>query len=459
MYNLILVPSLFCPANCKYCFGPKHNIESPSGGCENKPMDVGTIEYALDFALRLSVEKGLPLQSDDASGGCVRVIFHGGEPLSAGISFFKETLPRIIEKVSRQHLSKVLPSDKDKKTTPLAIEAAHSAVEFSIQSNLWLLTEDMCKLFAEYRVSLGVSIDGPEEITDAQRGRGYFQKTMDAIDMARRHGISVSCLCTFTRYSAAHSDEVYDFFVQNSLDFSFHQAVPSLNEREEDLWSLCPEEYGELLISLLERYIQQETKTFIGQPQGVAPTRHTQQPPKIKIDTLDSLCQGVAAGKGGICTFTDCLGDFLAIAPDGGIYPCQRFIDSTLGKENNGFCLGNVRNCQDIHSLKAHPFWQYLRQRQDAVNNKVLLPEGCSSCTYLSFCRGGCAYNALASGNKSSKDPYCLAYKRIYGHIIERAMSEVFSEENLTCVVKEGGGLIKKGRLLEIMKGRSQDTE
>ena len=78
MYNLILVPSLFCPASCKYCFGPNQGIgnvpykgEYPSGMYENRTMDASTIEYALDFALRL-IEKphlieGLPLCSKHVS--------------------------------------------------------------------------------------------------------------------------------------------------------------------------------------------------------------------------------------------------------------------------------------------------------------------------------------------------------------------------------------------------------
>ncbi len=387
MHNLILVPSLFCPANCQYCFGPDKDTAS---------MDINTIEYALDLALRLIEER-------NDSSRRIRIIFHGGEPLSAGISFFKQALPQIARRFQ------------------------DSIVEFSLQSNLWLLTEGMCQLFAEYGVGLGVSLDGPEEITDVQRCKGYFQKTMNAINMARRHDIPTACLATFTRYSAKHMNKVYDFFVQEGLDFNFHQAVALLNKEKEDLWSLHPEEYGELLVNLFERYIE--------------------QPPGIKIDTLDSLCQSVAAGRGCICTFSDCLGDFFAIAPDGGIYPCQRFIAQEDSISGNGFCLGNVHDCLDIFDLKSHPFWQQLKQRQDVITD-----DDCSNCTYLSLCRGGCVYNTLSMGNKSPKDPYCPAYKRIYGHIIDRAMSEVFSEENLSLAVKEGGGLIKKGRLLELMR-------
>ncbi len=449
MYNLIIVPSLFCPASCKYCFGPNqgignipHRVSSSGRGnsscwSESKIMDLITIEYALDFALRLIDEPYLSEKEDIRS--YIRVIFHGGEPLSAGITFFKEALPQIVKRFQASIVNKVKKENLLSKETHLKVNATHPVVEFSLQSNLWMLTEDMCRLFAEYGVGLGVSLDGPEEITDIQRGSGYFQKTMDALDMARRHDLSTTCLVTFTRYSTAHVDEVYDFFVREGLDFNFHQAVPSLNGEKEDLWSLYPEEYGELLVNLFEKYLK--------------------QPPGIKIDTIDSLCQNVTSGKGCICTFTDCLGDFFAIAPDGGIYPCQRFIDKEAAplKKNsifsNGFCLGNVRDYPDIHDLRLHPFWQHLKKRQDAISKIVSgHSSDCSSCTYLSFCRGGCVYNTLSFRDESLKDPYCPAYKRIYRHIIDRAISDIFSEENLSIAVEEGGGLIKKGRLLELMK-------
>jgi uncharacterized protein len=65
-------------------------------------------------------------------------------------------------------------------------------VHFGIQSNLWLLTEELCQLFKEHKVSLATSLDGPQIINDAQRGQGYFQKTMKGIQLARSHGLNVA---------------------------------------------------------------------------------------------------------------------------------------------------------------------------------------------------------------------------------------------------------------------------
>ena len=38
---------------------------------------------------------------------------------------------------------------------------------------------------------------------------------------------------------------------------------------------------------------------------------------KIRISTLDAMCRSILAGRGGICTFGDCLGEYLVVDPEG----------------------------------------------------------------------------------------------------------------------------------------------
>ena len=102
--------------------------------------------------------------------------------------------------------------------------------------------------------------------------------------------------------------------MREGLNFAVHAALPTLGYPQASDWHLSPEVYGELLVALLDRYLAN-----LG---------------KIRISTLDSMCQSMAPRQGGICTFGDCLGHYLAVGPDGAIYPCQRFAgmaDYTLG--------------------------------------------------------------------------------------------------------------------------------
>ena len=69
--------------------------------------------------------------------------------------------------------------------------------------------------------------------------------------------------------------------------------------------AISPEASSRLLLDLLNRYLANLAK--------------------IRISTLDAMCRSISNRRGSICTFTNCLSHYLAVAPDGGIYPCQRF--------------------------------------------------------------------------------------------------------------------------------------
>ena len=150
----------------------------------------------------------------------LEITFHGGEPLLPGAGFYHVALPLLRDQLSSRQ------------------------VGFAMQSNLWLLTDELCDLFCEYEVSIGTSLDGPERINDDQRGEGYYRRTMAGIERARKHGISIGCICTFTAQSAAHIEEIFDFFVREGLDFSIHAAVPSVQYPKADGRTLSPEAHG-----------------------------------------------------------------------------------------------------------------------------------------------------------------------------------------------------------------------
>ena len=394
--HLMLVPSLHCPASCHYCFGPHADGESMT---------------------RATVEALVRWQNALGERGPLDLTFHGGEPLVPGIEFYRMALPLLRDGFAPRQ------------------------VHLGIQSNLWLLSDELCELFREYGVGIGTSLDGPEAINDAQRGPGYFQRSMAGIERARAHGLDVGCICTFTPQSARQAREVLGFFLREGLSFTIHAALPPLDTRNprnpfsvrkrvsglSDLW-LSPQAHGELLVEMLELYLPNADR--------------------LRIGTLDSLCRSVSAGHGGICTFSACLGHYLAVGPQGDVFSCQRF--AALPE----YRLGNVHNCPSQEELSSSPVWRTFQDRQERVQQE------CGDCSYWRNCRGGCPYNALAaSGGRfdgSLRDPHCAAYQRIFSHITERALTDVFSEENLGAVVAEGPGkhgLLRKGRLLQIMRG------
>jgi len=373
--HLMLLPSLACQASCAYCFGPNRG----------PIMQPDILEAALDW-----------IAATTRPGEQIDLTFHGGEPLIAGLKWYERSLPLLQARLG-------------------------SRLKMHVQSNLWLLDDGYCEFFKQHGISLGTSLDGPEHINDQQRGQGYFAKTVAGINLARRYGFSPGVICTFTRLSALHCREVFDFFVTEHLPFSVHAAVRSLNSDHGDDLALSVEEYADLLIALFDLYLENITK--------------------IQISTFDSMARSVSAGRGGLCTFGDCLGGYLTIGPDGSIYACNRFAHHPEQR------LGSVLDMPTLDTLAQSSAWLPQRERELTVH------KDCGDCPHFAYCKGGCPYNAI-TGGLDQRDPHCEAYKRLFDHITQRAMDEVFSEENLDAVAVQGPGkygLMRKGKLLQIM--------
>ena len=147
----------------------------------------------------------------------VTFTFHGGEPLLAGADFYRQALPL------------------------LAHELKELNPDFAMQTNLWRMTPEIAEVLAEYHVPIGSSIDGPEDITDSQRGDGYFGRTMKGYEIAIANGLQVRFICTFTNKSVKHREEIFNFFKEKGFVLKLHPALPSLRSENPKEWALEPD--------------------------------------------------------------------------------------------------------------------------------------------------------------------------------------------------------------------------
>jgi uncharacterized protein len=349
-FHVMLIPTLGCPSKCSYCWSSD----------ERSPiMSIETIKEVVKWL-------------KDFRNEPVTFTFHGGEPLLAGAKFYREALPLLTEGLS--HLKPAL----------------------AMQTNLWKMTPELAQILADYDIPIGSSLDGPQEITDHQRGKGYYDKTLDGYVIATENGLKVSFICTFTSYSIKFKEDIFNFFLENGLNLKLHPALPSIRSDDPGKWALAPEEYGELLEYLLDKYLE--------------------NPGKIEIMNIDHMCKCVLTNKGTVCTFVDCMGDTFAVGPDGSIYPCYRFVGIPE------YVMGNVYDHPSIGDLSRSDAWKLMFRFKDYVD------KNCGECKYIKFCRGGCPYNAIAptDGEIKGVDPHCIAYKRIFKEITERWDKEFF---------------------------------
>jgi uncharacterized protein len=285
----------------------------------------------------------------------VTFTFHGGEPLLAGADFYRQALPLLAEGLS------------------------HLKPEFALQTNLWRLTPELAEILAEYHVPIGSSIDGPQELNDLQRSEGYFDKTMKGYQIAKEHGLSVRFICTFTSYSVKFREEIFRFFLENGLTLKLHPALPSLRSEDPRKWALDPEEYGDLLVYLLDQYLE-----------------HLDE---IEDVNINDLVRCVFTRRGSVCTFVDCMGSTFAVGPDGSIYPCYRFVGMPE------FVMGSVYDHPSMEDLSQSPAGKLMQEFREYVD------KACGGCAHIGYCRGGCPYNAIAptGGRIEGVDPHCKA--------------------------------------------------
>lgn len=375
-FHVMLIPTLGCPSNCSYCWSSE----------EGSPlMSIEIIEEVVEWLKNFRDEP-------------VTFTFHGGEPLLAGYEFFKQALPL------------------------LAKELSHLKPAFALQSNLWKLTPELAQLFAEYSIPVGSSLDGPEELNDLQRGKGYYGKTMNGYQIAQDNNLQVSFICTFTSYSIDFKEEIFNYFLENGLDLKLHPALPSLRDENPEKWALLPEKYGDLLIYLLDKYLDHMDK--------------------IKVKNIDHICKSIFTRRGAVCTFVDCMDDTFAVGPDGSIYPCYRFVGMPE------WVMGNVRDYPSQEELANSKPWKFLQEYKEYVDNN------CKRCTYIKFCRGGCPYNALvkSEGEINGVDPHCTAYKTIFKEITKRATREMLGNSNLGLESKTDSNKARPGIMALMIK-------
>jgi uncharacterized protein len=350
-FHIMLIPTLGCPSKCKYCWSSE----------EGSPiMSIETIKEVVAWLKNFRSDR-------------VTFTFHGGEPLLAGADFYRQALP--------------LLSDGLKELTP----------EFAMQTNLWRMTPEIAEVLAKYQVPIGSSIDGPEAITDSQRGDGYFAKTMRGYEIAKAAGLSVRFICTFTNKSVKFRDEIFDFFLKNGFTLKLHPALPSLRSENPKEWALEPAEYGDLLVYLLDKALEHMNE--------------------IEVMNINDLCRCVFTRRGTVCTYVDCMGNTFAIGPDGSIYPCYRFVGMPE------YVMGNVYDHPSMGDLMQSEAGKLMSGFKEFVDS------ACKECSHIKYCRGGCPYNAMAPtpGRIEGVDPHCVAYKRIFGEINDRMNKEMFN--------------------------------
>lgn len=313
-----------CNLRCEYCFASTGDF-----GQGRKLMDFETGKNAIDFLLEKSGNrKNLELD------------FFGGEPL---MNF--NTVKQIVEYAR----SKEKEYGKN--------------FRFTITTNGMLLTDDKIDFINKEMSNVVLSIDGRKEVNDRIRkrvdGSGCYDRIVEGYKklVSKRGDKEYYVRGTFTKYNLDFSEDVFSLydagFDQISVEPVVCDAKESYALTEKELPAVFSE-YERLTSRILENEAKGKKFNFF----------------HFMID----LDQGPCAIKR--LRGCGCGNEYVAVTPDGDIFPCHQFVGIDEYK------MGNVNDGTFDLDMKGQFSQAHVYTKPD-----------CRQCWAKFYCSGGCNAN------------------------------------------------------------------
>jgi uncharacterized protein len=304
----------------------------------------------------------------------LRIIWHGGEPLLWGVKNYREVFAFMRN------------------------EFGDIDFQNSIQTNLVLLDDAFIDLFLEYNVRVGFSLDGVKDIHDVQRvdsrNEGTFDRIMERYHHCVERGLKVGCIVVATRKHLGRIPELYRFMCDNGISFKLNPIFSAGEAKNNfDDYGLTNDEFARMSNELFDLWFyDDEHKTINSNFTEIASNIITRRP------------SGCMFGK-------NCQENFLAVSPNGDVFPCGRFCDKSL----SDYSYGNLHEegldtiLPKIKLSGAYNRFRYIEE------------SSCRRCRYFDICHGGCLHDGFI-GNEDfkTKTVFCGAYKKIFAHVEKR---------------------------------------
>lgn len=325
--NILVKPaSSACDMACRYCFYrdvAEHRQVGFKGMLSRDKLEV-LVKNALD---------SVQLYCGFA--------FQGGEPTLAGLDFYK-----CLIELQRRHNTRNIH------------------IQNSIQTNGCSLDDEWAAFLRDNKFLVGLSLDGPAEVHNANRpdnaGKDTFNRAMKALHLLQRHGVDFNILSVVTGRGADHIGSIYRFMLKQGI--THLQFIPCLEPLEcspgDSEWFLSAEKYGKFLVRLWDLWFKDL------QNGAYTSVRH--------IDNWLSLLMGQRAEA---CNMTGRCSVQFVVEGDGGVYPCDFYVHDEWRLGDVGEPLERLRQCDTAKRFveASHP-----------------VPETCLSCRWGRLCRNGC---------------------------------------------------------------------
>lgn len=353
-----------CNLRCKYCFAEGGDYAK---GRKIMPFEVA--KAAIDFVIEKS-----------GTRKNIEIDFFGGEPLM-GFDTVKKTV-EYARSVEKDH---------------------NKNFRFTLTTNGILLTDEVMDYLNEEMSNVVLSLDGRKDVNDSVRvginNTGSYDRIVPKFQafVNRRGGKDYYIRGTFTAANLDFSEDVKHMkelgFKQTSVEPVVLDPSSPLAIKEEHLPTIF-EEYDNLTRIIADYKKNGDFFNFF----------------HFMVDLEQGPCV-IKRVKG-----CGCGGEYVAITPDGDIFPCHRF----AGMEE--FKMGTVFN-GEINNDIVNKFGQ----------STVLGKKDCEECWAKYFCSGGCPannYNSNGDILKPHKISCELERKRLECAIALKAFEASVTDNN-----------------------------
>lgn len=338
---LIKPVSALCPMRCSYCF--YHDLACERSIYAHPKMSLETLDLIFDTYTNNALYS-------------TTFLFQGGEPLLAQDKFYAHYLQKVRK---------------------LKAKRPNFYLNSSIQTSGILLTDNLCQILKEANFLVGISLDGPQSLHDANRklknGQGSFEKVMQGIKLLEKHQLNFNLLCVINPCNVNKAQELLEFFRQEN--FNCLQFIPALASIKSHNCLISDEEYADFMVEIFKFWYQD----FLMQ-------RY------VSVRFFDDLFATLLGSPATSCDLQGHCTHQHVIEADGSIYPCDFYV---LDKYKISSIF--TPTLQNTQTLK-----EFLKP--------ISLYSECKTCNLTTVCHCGCKRYLQDNGQ-----PFlCKTYQKLF---------------------------------------------
>jgi uncharacterized protein len=344
--TVVVQPTPFCNINCRYCYLPDRN--------DKTIMAQGTVAALFEKVF-----------SSGWLGEGLTIIWHAGEPLVVPIAFYEAAF-----------------------ATVEALRPCNLQLQHSIQTNGMLITPAWCDFFKAKNINVGVSIDGPQRMHDAQRitrsGRGTFEKTLAGIRLLRQYQVPFHVISVLSAAAIDAAPEMLEFYSSEGIEDICFNVEESEGAHVSGLFEAGDAQgrFRRFLETFWKLSRQDKKIRFIREVDGMLPRVFRSSESSMRNSQVEPF---------GMMN-VDCHGNVSSFSPE---------LLGLKSRDYRDFIVGNI-HADSLESMRRS-------QAMKAMARDIALGvEACRrECEYFSVCGGGAPVNKLAetgsfTGTRSS---------------------------------------------------------